>query len=195
MKKDLKDLIATFVATIGKNLMGGQIVYRANVTDLKKGTKNNRSLAYTKFFNEEKGEWAVEKETTYVNVTFQRDYTASVENRSDNPTPYETEKPKGMSWVKGLEGIILVSDTDPTKFYLRIAENKNTKAKTTYFVGGHIASDTDIAIIRDHLPKKDYICKKQTEYGVADEEQVRVKSISLENIASIKFGDKVLTLK
>ena len=195
MKKDLKDLVATFVATIGKNQMGGQIVYRATETKMKKGTKNARSLAYAKFFDEEKGEWNVEKSTKYINVTFQRDYASAVQNRSDNTEKYDVEKPKGMTWVKGLEGIILVSDNDPNKFYLRIAENKNTKRETTYFVSGRNATDEELTIIKEHLPQSNHTCKKQIDFGVDEENLVIVKSIDLANIVSIKFGDKILTLK
>lgn len=195
MKASTKDLVATFVATIGKNLMGGQIVYRGVEKDLKKGTAKNRTSAYTKFFDEKKGVWGVEKETTYSNITFQRDYQSAVENRADNKEPYNVEKPKGMTWVEGLEGIILVSDKDPNKFYLRIAENKNTTRKTTYFIGDRQATESELEIIKENLPTKSHICKKQIEYGVSEENLVIVKSIALENIKSIKFGDKLLILK
>lgn len=195
MKANLKDLVATFVATIGANLMGGVIVINTKVDDLKKGTKNNRTKAYDDFFDETKSDWRTSKITRYTNITFQRNYANACTNRAENNTPYIAEKPRGRSWVDGLEGILLVSDNDPNKFYLRISENKNTKRHTEYFVDGKQATDEQIAVIKEFSPSKSYSCKKQLEHGIAEEDVVVVKDVLLENIVSIQFGSKILTLK
>lgn len=157
----LKEAILAFVRLIKANAMGAQIIGHFPITDLKKGTKNNRSLAYTKFFNEEKGAWNVSKITRYVNVTFQRNYANSVNNRADNDTPYEVEAPKGKAWVEGAEGILLYSLADPSKLYLRISENANTKRETTYYVGNNVASEEEIAIIKEFSPKKTTLAKSK----------------------------------
>lgn len=197
MKTQLKDLVATFVASIGANLMGGVVVLNTSVDNLKKGTAKNRSLAYEKFFDPIKGVWRTTKTTRYTNLSFQRNYANACTNRAeDNSTPYIAEKPKGRSWVEGLEGILLVSDTDPNKFYLRVSENKNTTRQTTYFVDGNEATAEEVAIIKEFLPtKKTYVCQKQIENGIAEDNQVIVKDFCVDNIVSIQFGKKVLTLK
>lgn len=193
--EQLKDAVVAFIRLIKANAMGAQIVGKFAINDLKKGTANNRSIAYTRFFNEKLGEWIISKITTYKNVTFQRSYLNAVENRGDNPTPYNLEPPKGRTWVEGCEGILLVSTTDPSKLYLRISENKNTSHDTTYFVDDRPATEEEINIIKEFSPKKNYACKKQIDYGVDADNQVIVKDITLTNIVSIKYGDKVLTLQ
>lgn len=197
MKTDLQSLIATFVGTIRANLMGGVVVTDKVLgkNDLAKGRTNNRSLAYQKFYDETKDAWRIRAITRYTNISFQRNYENACTNRADTTEKYIAEKPKGMSWVNGLEGILLVSDTDPNKFYLRINENKNTTHHTTYFIDGKEATAEEVAIIKEHLPKRNNICKKQLDFGIAEDDMVVVKSISLENIASIKFGQKMLILK
>lgn len=191
----LKNVIIPFVALIGANKLGAQVVGHFPITDLRKGTANNRTLAYEKFFNETTKTWNVSKVTRFKNVTFLRDYTHSVENRSDNPLPYVVEAPKGRKWVEGCEGVILVSTSDPTKLYLRMCENKNTIRETTYYVNNVLATEEEVAIIKEFSPKRDYVCKKQIDYGVSEEAQVIVKDLTLTNIMSIKFGDKVLNLQ
>ena len=193
--KVLADLVVAFVRSIKANALGVQVLAEFAVDDLKKGTKNNRSEAYKRFYNEVKDEWLTSKVTKYQNVTLQRSYQNAVENRSDSDIPYEVEAPKGKAWVEGAEGILLHSISDPTKFYLRISENKNTKRETTYYVNNVEATEDEIEIIKAYLPQKNYTCKKQVEYGVDANNLVVVKDITLNNIIAIKFGDRVLKLK
>ena len=177
---------------VRKNAMGVEVLFKDVVDDMLKGTKNNRSEAYKKFYDEKNNVWTVSKETRYINVTLGREYTNSVENRSDNEENYEVEKPKGKSWLE--YPYLLKSDRDETKLFLRVFENANTKRKTTYFVNGREATPDEVAIIKAHLPKKNYDCKKQLDYGVAEDKQVTLKDLTLSKIAYIKFGDKKLQL-
>lgn len=194
--EQLKDLVVAFVRNAVKaNGLGVQIVGNFAINDLKKGTAKNRSEAYNRFYNVDKGEFNTSKTSIYKNVTLQRSYLNSVENRSDNPMPYEVEAPKGREWVEGCEGILLVSTSDPTKFYLRVSMNKNTKVETTYFVGDKEATSEEIAIIKEFSPKKDYACKKQLAYGIDEDNQVKVKDFTLTNIVAIKYGERTLTLQ
>lgn len=194
--EQLKDLVVAFVRNAVKaNGLGVQIIANFAVNDLKKGTAKNRSEAYNRFFDIEKGEFKTSKTSTYKNVTLQRSYLNAVENRSENPMPYELEAPKGREWVEGCEGILLVSTTDPTKFYLRVSMNKNSKVESTFFVGEKEATAEEVAIIKEWSPKKDYTCKKQLAYGVDEDNQVKVKDFTLTNIVAIKYGERTLTLQ
>ena len=194
--KQMSDLVVAFVRNAVKaNGLGVQIVANFAVNDLKKGTARNRSEAYNRFYNADKGEYDTNKVSHYKNVTLQRNYANAVENRSNNPLPYNVEAPKGREWVKDCEGILLVSTTDPTKFYLRVSMNKNSKVESTYYVGEKEATDEEVAIIKAHLPKKDYACKKQLAYGVDEDNQVKVKDFTLSNIVSIKYGERELKLQ
>lgn len=195
-KSMLSTLVSAFVVNLNaENKLGGEVVITAEVTDIKSGTPKNRSLAYQKLYDTENQRWRVTKRTEYKNVTFQRNYANSCTNRADNETPYIAEKPIGRSWVKGLEGILLVSDKDPNKHYLRIAENKNTIRKTTYFVDGREATEDEIDLIKSHLYKKTYTCQKQLQYGIKEEDLVSVKDFLLANIDYIKFGKQLLVLR
>ena len=193
--KQLCEAVCGFVRLIKANALGAQIVCHFDVTDLKKGTAKNRSEAYVKFYDPITQKWRVSKVTHYKNVTFQRSYLGAVENRSDSPLPYNLEPPKGKHWVEGCEGILLQADADESKYYLRISENKNTERLTTYYVDGRQATNDEVDLIKAYSPKKDYACKKQIDYGVDADHQVIVKDITLTNIVSIKFGDKVLNLR
>ena len=190
-----KNLVVSFIQTIRANAMGAQVTAEFVVDKMRKGTAKNRSEAYNRFFNEATGEWRVTKVTHYGNVTFQREYTKSVENRSDNDAPYAVEKPNGKHWVEGCEGVLLESDKEEGKYYLRMSENANTKRESVYYVDGRLATDEEVEIIKAHLPKPSTICKKQIEYGVDPEHQVIVKDITLANIINITYGAKSLTLR
>lgn len=191
----LANVVTEFVRIIKANAMGGEIVAEFAVDKLRKGTAKNRSAAYVQFYDEIKGEWRTTKTTHYKNITFQRNYANACNNRSESEIPYEAEAPNGKHWVEGAEGILLQADADPSKFYLRISENKNTKRETTYFVDGRTATSEEIAIIKEFSPTPSTICKKQLEHGISEDNQVIVKDITLTNIVSIKFGEKVLTLR
>lgn len=189
----LASIIVPFVTNfIKKNAMGVEILFSSEVTDMKKGTTKNRSVAYNKFYNTEKGCWNVRKETRYGNVTLGRIYENSVENRADNEERYETEKPKGKTWLE--YPYLLQADNNTDMLYLRVSENKNTTRETTYFVGDRKATEEEIEIIKAHLPKKDYTCQKQLAYGVREENQVIVKDLTLNKIKYIKFGERKLQL-
>ena len=189
----LATAIAPFVANIVKaNAMGVEILFSDIVSDMKKGTAKNRSLAYNKFYDPQRGCWNVRKETRYTNVTLGRVYEKSVENRADNEEPYETEKPKGKTWVQF--PYLLRSDNNADLLYLRVSENKNTKRETTYFVGDRAATAEEVEIIKAHLPKKSSTCQKQLAYGVKEEEQAIVKDFTLSKIKHIKFGERKLQL-
>lgn len=191
---NIANLVVDFVRSIRANSFGVTLLYEGTPSNLKKGTANNRTTAAEMFYDAAKKEWALTKRTIYKNVTFQRSYEHSVENRADNPLPYVVEKPSGMTWVEGAEGILLRSDTDPTKFYLRISENKNTKYETTYYHNGTEVSAEGLAAIREATPPKK-ICPKQAAYGVSEENAVNVKSINLNNIIAIKYGEMLLKLR
>ena len=193
---ELKNVIVAFVKDCVKaNALGVQIVGHFPIDNLKKGTAKNRTEAYNRFYNAETNTWNVSKVTTFKNVTLQRNYVNSCENRSDNMLPYNAEKPNGKSWVSDAEGILLVSDTDDTKFYLRLSQNKNTVIETTYYIGEREATAEEVAIIKEFSPQKNYVCKKQLEYGISEENQVLVRDFTLTNIVSIKFGEKFIKLR
>ena len=191
---ELVTVIASFVNLIKANALGVTVVAQ-KTCEFNKGTKNNRSKAYRLFYNEEVGDWVVRKVTTYTNVTFQRNYTNSVENRGDNPMPYEAELPKGKRWFNDETSFILKSVTDETKLYLRFAENANTKRSSTYYVGNRIATEAEREFIKKYEKVSKGVCHKQIEYGVDADHLVKCKDITLTNIVGIKFGDLLLKLK
>lgn len=185
--------IVNFIRSIRANSLGAVVVAKSE-PKLAKGTKKNPSASRVRFYDEERKEWNVVKVTTYGNVTFQRDYTASCENRSDNTEEYQTEKSKGKSHVEGCEGILLQSDKDAEKFYLRFSENANTTRKSVYFVNGRPATAEELEIIKGDLQVRSYVCPKQVAYGIDAEHQVMVKDIAVTNLIVIKCGAKVLNM-
>lgn len=186
MNKTAKTILNFVKDFVKANAMGVQLTISRECSDLKK--TNNP------FWDKVNKRMSVTKITRYGNVTIGRRYISSVENRSDNPLPYEVEKPSGRHYQDGCYPYLQTSDKDENQHYLVFYTNKNSVIETTYFVDGREATEEQIALIKALTPKKDYGCKKQSDYGVADEDIVKQFAPKVENVRAIKFGAKSLTL-
>ena len=116
-----------------------------------------------------------------------RNYERCVQRRQDGEHPaYEAEKPSGMHWMRGFEDVVLEGDRDPSKHYLRVAFDRMSSTRTAYIVNGREATREEADAIRRVLAAKAKPCAKQAAAGVADEDEVVVRSYSTDNIVSIK---------
>lgn len=131
--------------------------------------------------------------TTYSNCRLGCSYQNSVDaslGRLNIESNFEAEKPYGMHFINPF---ILQSDKDSNQFYLRIQMYADTKTDKKYYLDDTELTDTDILTeIKSFMPKPS-VSIKQLEAGLEPDKQVIVRSIKLDNVLSIKQGDKIYT--
>lgn len=120
-------------------------------------------------------------------VQFGIDYEKVCNARSEEE--YKAEKPNSMEWEQF--PFILQSTKDSEVKYLRYYLTKNTKTTTTYYVDGEEATAEQLEIIKEwkYAPRKTHLCKKQTEHGIADENQLHPRNPLAENILALHCGN------
>lgn len=116
----------------------------------------------------------------------------------DEIETYNLSAPKGFQYVKGFEGILLQSLSNPDRYALRVYPNANVDYEGNgYYIGNtgsetRLATEEEINILKGDLKEKksDY-SKKQANYGVTDEKlQLKFRTIYIDNILSV-FDGKV----
>jgi hypothetical protein len=170
--------IESFCSNLTRNTFG--IVVTAN-TEPKMRKTNNPYMG------------RVRKVSTYTNVALGRDYQAAVNSRleqSGEKADFVAAPPRGMHHY-GQGGFLLQSDSDESKYYLRLTMNRNTKIESRYMVDGRAATDAEVAEIKTFLPSV-APSAKQAASGLSDEDQVRLVSVNIENIEEIRQGNRVL---
>lgn len=114
-------------------------------------------------------------------------YENSVNNRSEKECgerSFQTESIKGKKWVKFP---YLLTNFDNTKVYVRFYEMRNAFKEIYYMVDGHIATDEEMAIIKEYeIVSKPYSVK-QAENGLT-ENQVVIKDVQIDNILRLSFN-------
>lgn len=134
----------------------------------------------------------VECMTVYHNCQLGCSYQNSVDaslGRCGIDSEFIAEKPKGMHFTDD-NGIILQSDTNDT-LYVRIQMYSTTKVTKTYYLDGVEVTDPQILEeIKSFIPQSKP-SQKQENAGLSEDKQVIVRSIKLENVLSIKQGDRV----
>ena len=169
--------ISDFVSNVARGTFGITLIA---VTEPKMNKKGNP------FFGR------VQKATYMSNVALGYDYenvvNAHLERKGEEGN-YQAEKPKGKNW--DIYPFILQSDKDANVKYLRCTMRPNTATKSLFILDGKIVNDADtILAIKAWIPQPK-ACIKQTESGLADEEQVVVRDYTLSNILCLTQGEKV----
>lgn len=139
------------------------------------------------------GASVVEKLTTLNGIQICYSYGSAVNRHIESvvgdSNEYQVEAPKGMHWVK--YPIVLESNKEQGKYYLRTYLTKNTKSDKVWFVDGKQATAEQVKVIESILASKPtYGCAKQERAGLAEENQVKPQSTAFENIISLHaFGE------
>lgn len=180
--------LLSFLSEQPTNRLGWSLIIKTDATE--KMTKTNNPF-FAKVGRKSVATREIIKITRYVNVTIGRSYEKSVENRSENETSYEVEKPKGRHYAKGAYPYISTSDKDDKQHYLSVFLNKNTVTKSVYFVDGRLATEEEIKLIKEFTPLPS-IPKKQLEYGVSEDNIVKTFAPKLDNVLKVAFGKNVL---
>ncbi len=134
----------------------------------------------------------VVKRTTSV-IQLGNNYQSAIENRTEKlngeKADYVAEKPKGKTFVKGYENLVLQSDKDPSQKYLRTYYNMaNSDPKVEYLVDGKPATDEELETIKSFLPPK-APSKKQESAGLNEEVQIMPRDYKVESVVELKLGD------
>lgn len=181
MEKSLFSLLSVNVNELPKASFA-QITYYTNESKL---TKADKAII---------GCSVVEKRTSLNNVQLCYSFESAVNRHIDaivgkSADDYKASAPKGMHWVK--YPLILESDKEQGKYYLRMYLCKNTKSEKTYFCDGKEATQEQLAKITEILAAKPkYGSAKQAAAGLSEEEQVKPQATAFENIIELHaFGD------
>ena len=135
----------------------------------------------------------VKKLTEAVNPMFGWDYQRVVTNRiskeGGDPNAFTTQAPFGKKWVPNLYGIMLESEKEPGKFYVRSYQTKATKYRSCYLVDGTLATPAEDAAIRSCLRDVSH-SQKQGLAGLDEDNEVMPRDYSLCNIYGLFWQAK-----
>ena len=116
-------------------------------------------------------------------LQFGYSYENAVNNRIAEGN-FEAEGLPWGSWVKGFENKIIEHNGE---LYARFYEKKNDHREVIYLVNGEMASEEEVAIIKQFTPKS--YSNRQAEVGIEDyADQVKPRTYKFSSIVSLKCG-------
>jgi hypothetical protein len=140
----------------------------------------------------------VTKRTTIV-YGFGKSYEDRVNEalvESEKEATFKSGSLKWGSWVEGAEGKVIQHTKDgEDKLYVRcylIDESNN--ATTEYYVNGKVATESELATIKEFLPSRTKDCSTQKDVGLESTKQVVVNAVDFSNIVWIKIGNETYEL-
>lgn len=166
--------LVDFLGTINKGTFGTTLIV---VTEPKMNKRNNPYFG------------RVHKATCLTNVAIGYSYENTVNNRlarEGADAEFQSQKPKGRSWVEGMENILLVSDKDAEQMYLRTTMLRNTNSKSVYLIDGRKATDAEIESIKAFMPT----ASKPTNQGLSEGNEVIVRDYKLQGVLAMTQGTK-----
>lgn len=134
------------------------------------------------------------KVTTYKGIALGCRYEKVVESHAlqcgaDITERYVPQKPYGKHYLSLDNPKILVSDKDAEQHDLSVVFRGNESKEEIFYLDGIKVEDSEtLADIKTYI-RKSYSCKKQEEYGVSTEKQVRVITPKYESILMLKYGE------
>ena len=173
----------SIVETLSQNLKKGAAV---NVTTFKettmnKGTKTNRNPFLGR----------VTEQTTLGGWQVGTNYSNSCQkaaNRSGSDEEFEAKQ----SWHIYYNDFFETDKNTNMKFYLQLQKSAKSGCKTekTYFIDGKPATEEEVNLIKEWLPKsKKNQSSSQVNAGIDEEHEREYILIALSNIQSIKQGE------
>lgn len=126
-------------------------------------------------------------------VTFYRDFLfASYANtvngasatKSGATGTYVPEKTFCHHIEGKLHNVVMQSNTDPNQYYFNFVTKDSTTIRSTLIIDGKVATAEQVAEIEPFLTQST-LCKKQQEFGIVDEEQVKPLRIKLQNVVCL----------
>lgn len=110
----------------------------------------------------------------------------SYENAVNNRTEEEF-KAEGLPWGKWVEGFENKILEHNGELYARFYEKKNDHREVIYLVNGEIASEEEVAIIKQFTPKS--YSNRQAEVGIEEyADQVKPRTYKFSSIVGLKCG-------
>ena len=119
---------------------------------------------------------------------------ALVENEKE--ATFKSGSLKWGSWVEGAEGRVIQHTKDgEDKLYVRcylIEESNN--ATTEFYVNGNVATESEIATIKEFTPSRTKDSSTQSEAGLETAKQIVVNVVDFSTIVWIKVGNETYEL-
>lgn len=126
-------------------------------------------------------------------VTFYRDFLfASYANtvngasatKSGTTGTYVPEKTFCHHIDGKLNRVVMQSNTDPSQYYFNFVTKESTTILSTLIIDGKVATAEQVAEIKPFLTQSS-LCKKQKEFGIVDEQQVKPLRPKLQNVVCL----------
>lgn len=117
-------------------------------------------------------------------LQFGYSYENAVNNRIAEGESFEAESLPWGKWVEGFENKILEHKGE---YYARFYEKKNDHREVYYLVNGELATEEEVAIIKQFTPKS--YSNRQSEVGIEDYvDQVKPRTYKFSSIVGLKCG-------
>lgn len=126
----------------------------------------------------------VRKITMYKRIGIARSYENAVNNRIEaigGERNFAAQKPSGKHHI---DAYILAADKDESKHYAALFTNRNTIFDSVYLVDNRLATPTEVKEIESFIPEHKESAR-QSEAGIAAEDQVKMFTPLIENIISV----------
>jgi len=127
-------------------------------------------------------------------VMLNNNYASAVSNRTEKVNgereSFVADGMSGREWVEGYENLISKATNGSDTLYLRTYYNmgNNNPVEVEYLVDNRPATEEELEIIRQYLPKKSE-SKKQSEVGLAEADQIVPRDYKLKSVRKIDCGD------
>ena len=117
---------------------------------------------------------------------FNMSYENAVNNRGEKEQGEKIDFVAApLKWGQWVEGAVNKLIEHKGELYLRYYELKNGKVESTYYVGGKLATDEQVKLIKEFTEKGEV--KSQAEAGLT-ENQVIARTVKLDNIKEITIS-------
>lgn len=126
------------------------------------------------------------KRTTFTHVYLGCNYGSMVTREGQRQGVNDTFNPDTIKWANNVNAYFIEHKTTGD-YYLKVGLKSDTIVKSNYLVDGREATADEVEQIQSFMPTPSE-SKKQTEYGIEAEHQVKWRTINMEHIVSVRQG-------
>lgn len=123
----------------------------------------------------------------YSHIAIGTSYENAVNNRNERINGSRDFVAEPLPW--GQWEIVNKVIVNKGNYYLRYYTNRNTHTTRTLFIDGRPATAQEVDIINAYRKASGSSSNRQAEIGIADVDQVKLRTAKFTNIVKIKFGD------
>ena len=126
------------------------------------------------------------KHTTFISPYLGCNYGSMVTREGQRQGVNDTFNPDTIKWANNVNAYFIEHKTSGD-YYLKVGLKPDTIVKSSYLVDGREATAEEVEQIQSFMPAPSD-SKKQSEYGIEAERQVKWRTINMENVVSVRQG-------